>query len=171
MENEIKNYLYELKLNLEEKMNDISLDFVSDYDIESDNYISNLFSEFSDNDISVYCSDQKRYFNENTEECENALLSLYCSDDLADYIKHNGLEGLICHAGVCGWYEKNYSQLSEDEEEIKQLFVVRYLIKHDIFSLSKEQISDLLEQASDYNIDRTSELLDLINNYLESEND
>ena len=56
MEN-TKEYLYKIKLDLEEKMNDISIDFVSDYDIESDNYISDLFSEYSDNNISVYYSD------------------------------------------------------------------------------------------------------------------
>ena len=165
----IKAYLEDIKSDLEAKMNDISLDFVSDYDIESDYYISDLFSECADNNISVYCSDQREYFNEHPEECESALLSLYCGEDLADYIKKNGLSGLLEHAGVCGWYETNYNQLGEDEENIKKLFVIRYLLKNNIFNLCKSDIDNLLEEASDYDNDRTSDLLDLINEALANE--
>jgi len=162
-----KEYLEQIKEELEENMNDCSLDFVSDYDIESDNYISDLFSEFSDNSVSVYYSDQRDYFNEHTGECESALLNLYGSDDLADYIKRNGLDGLICHAGVCGWYENTYSQLSEDEENIKKLFAIRYLLKNALFNLSEDEINEILEEVSDYHNDRTSDIVDIIKEHLE----
>lgn len=166
---EAKDFLEETKKELEEHMNDISLDFVSDYDIESDNYLSDLFSEMSDNDISVYYADQEKYFNEHTRECEDTLLNYYNSDDLADYIKKNGLEMLICHAGVCGWYESNYSQLSEDEENIKKLLIIRYLLNKDIYTLSLEKIEALLDEAENTNIDRISELLDMVQNYIFNE--
>ena len=67
------------------------------------------------------------------------------------------------------WYETNYNQLSEDEENIKKLFVVRYLLKNDIFNLCKSDIDNLLEEVSDYKNDRTSDLLDLINEALTNE--
>ena len=164
---ENKKDLEFIKKALEEICNDTTLDFLGEYGLEDINYLSDTFHEFSDNNISVYYSDQYNYFVEHSTECEDALLELYDGDFLADKIKKEGLYNLCCFAGVCGQYESQLQELYTNEAEIKKLLVVRYLLKNDIFLLNLEQLTDLLEQAESNQIDRGEELLDLINNALQ----
>lgn len=161
-----KERLEGIKRDLEEGLYDISLDFVSDYSIEDDHYISDLFSEYADSVVSVYSYDQHNYFLDHSSDCEDALLELYDGDSLANMIKDKGLYELCCLAGVCGEYRQNYNMLSEDEENIKKLLIIRYLLKNDIFTLSTQQLSDLLDDAADCDNDKTSDLLELVNQYL-----
>ena len=163
-EQENKKDLLFVKKALEEICNDTTLDFLGDYSLENVGYIGDTFHEFSDNNISVYYSDQYNYFVEHSTECEDALLELYDGDFLADKIKHEGLYNLCCFAGVCGQYEKQLQELYTNEAEIKKLLVVRYLLKNDIFLFNLEQLTDILEQAENNQIDEGEELLEIIHN-------
>ena len=162
-----KERLEGIKEELEEGLNSLSLDFLGDYDLTSSSYLSDAFSEYADGAISIYYSDQRAYYYDHTEECDQALTELYSGSDLAEMIKREGLDGLICHAGVCGAYNANYAELSEDEENIKKLLVIRWLLKNDIFTLEESELAELLDEAADYNNDRISDLLDLVNEKLE----
>lgn len=62
------------------------------------------------------------------------------------------------------------ADLSEDEENIKKLLVIRWLLKNDIFTLEEEELAELLDEAADYHNDRISDLLDLVNEKLGEEN-
>lgn len=164
-----KEKLFLIKETTEKKMNDYSLDFVSDYEIDSSSYLSDAFTEWADNNISVYYSDQFNYYEEHATECEDALLELYDGESIADKIKKEGLYNLCCLAGVCGQYNEITGQLYEDEESIKKLLVIRYLIKNDIYILTDEKLEKLLEEVELANINRINDLLDIVNEYLETE--
>ena len=164
-----KEKLFSIKETIEKECNDYSLDFVSDYEADDSSYLSDAFTEWADNDISIYYSDQFKYYEENPSECEDALLELYGGESIADKIKKDGLYSLCCLAGVCGQYNEITGDLYEDEEQIKKLLVVRYLIKHDLYNLSDEELDELLDEAESADINRIDELLDIIKNYTEKE--
>lgn len=113
--------------------------------------------------------DQWNYYKDHSDECESALLELYDSESIANEIKSEGLYYLCCKAGLCGMYNENYQELSEDEENIKKLLVIRYLLKNDIYNLTTNELSELLDEAGGYGIDTTGELLDLVNEYTQKE--
>jgi len=153
-----------VKKALEEICSNTTLDFLGDYGLEDIDYLGDTFHEFSDNNISVYCSDQFKYYEEHPTECEDALLELYDGESIAQKIKDEGLYNLCCFAGVCGQYEKQLQELYTNEAEIKKLLVVRYLLKNDIFIFNLEQLTDLLEQAENDRINEGEELLEIIHN-------
>ena len=164
-----KQYLEELKTKFESEINSVSIDFINDHDLSDSQYLCDAFSEFSDSNTSVYYCDQRTYFNEHQEECEDALLELYDSDSLADIIKTRGLDGLICHAGAIGEYESIYHQLNEDENSICILLVINHLL--DNFSnyeknpIPNTAVDELLKDVECTNIDRISDLLDIVNDW------
>ena len=164
-----KERLEGIKRDLEEGLNSISLDFLRDYDLTSSSYLSDAFTEYADGATSIYYSDQRAYFNEHSTECEDALLELYDKESIANIIKERGLDSLLCLAGACGEYNANYADLSEDEENITKLLVIRWLLKNDIFTLEESELAELLDEAADYRNDRISDLLDLVNEKLEEE--
>ena len=170
---ERKENVLKIKRELEEQVNDISLDFVSYYDIEtcSNHYLSDLYMECSDDHIGVYYSQQYKYFEENPTECEDALLELYDGESIAQMIKEDGLYALCCRAGVCYKYNKNYNELCEDEDNIKKLLIVRYLIKNDLFIFNKEELDKLLYESEDSNLDSLGSLLNIINEHKEQQSE
>lgn len=169
MFNEIKERLETIKKDLEESMNNYSLDFVSDYSIESSSYFSDAVSEFADNNISVYYSDQFKYYEEHTSESEDALLELMDGESITQMIKKEGLYNLCCYAGVCGQYYEITADLYEDEENIKKLLVIRYLLKTEQAPTTAEKLGELLEEIEMSNIRCLCDLLDFLPDYLESE--
>lgn len=168
MKNEQKNkeLLNNKKTELENECSDTALDFVGDYALEDLHYLSDAFTEWADNNISVYYYDQFKFYEEHTTECENALLELYDGDSIADKIKNEGLYNLCCLAGVCGQYNEITGELYNHEEKIKKLLIIRHLLKNDIFIFNEEQLQDILDSAESSRIDEGWELMDIINDKL-----
>ena len=149
------------KANIMENLNSISYDFVNENYLENIDYLGDLFHERADNETSVYYADQKQYFYDHPQECENALLEWYDDKSLADIIKDEGLEALICKAGQCGEYQANINALYEDEDEIKECLTLKYLEEHaDDFKGFKE--SDLEELLNQTHYNEPSEILELL---------
>lgn len=163
-----KKYLNELKEELLENMNGASIDFINDYDnaLNSNYYLSDIINEFADNSISVYYSDQFNAYEEDPTAAEDSLLELYDGDSIIDIIKKEGLYNLCCKAGVCYEYKRITGELYEDEDNIKKLFIINYLLDNDI-PLTREKIDALLIDAEGAAINRTSELKDIIDEYME----
>lgn len=164
---ESKNYLEEIKKDLESESSNSALDFVGDYSLDCLHYLSDAIHEFADGQISVYYSDQFKYYEEHPTECEDALLELYDGESIANTIKKEGLYNLCCLAGVCGEYNEITGELYNDEENIKKLLIIRHLLKNDIFLLDKKQIDDLLSECEYSQLDEGCQLMDLINSKLE----
>ena len=115
---------------LTDKANSISVDFSNGYYIESDSYISDIFHEEADSQTSVYYSEQKEYYLDHSEECERALLEYYDNGSLADIIKREGLEVLICKAGAVGEYQFNLECLYEDKEKIIKIMLINHVLEN-----------------------------------------
>ena len=73
-------------------------------------------------------------------------------------IKRDGLDGLICHAGVCGCYEKTLQELEEDRENIILCLALDFCINtHTLLSL--EQLESITE------VDRLDDICDQIKEF------
>lgn len=149
-----------------EKVDNLSQDFISDYSLEGNHYLGDLFSEYADGAISVYCRDQHNFYIDNEDWCNQCLEEFYSNEDLGRLIKDKGVDGFIEHAGAVGWYEKNYHTLSSDSEEIQIALVIKYLINNfseeQLSTISEDKLNDLLEQARDYRDDSLEGLRDLV---------
>lgn len=164
--------LNSLREELEADMNGSAWDFANDHDICDSYYLSDAFTEWADSNTSIYYSDQREYYYNNSEECDFALTMLYDGATLGDMIRKQGLDSIICLAGACGEYEAIYNELSDNEEEIKKLLVINHLLEleeEEIAPLTDNQLAELLEEAGARNINRINELLDLVNEYIQTE--
>lgn len=149
----MKDYLEQLKEELERKVNDYSIDFVNEHDVNDSQYGCDAFTEFADNNTSIYYSDQRDYYYKNSSDCDDALLSMYDADSIAQMIRDRGVDAVVCQAGACGEYDAIYRALSEDEEEIKKLLVVKYFIENfDGLNLTKERIDRALDEVESVEI-------------------
>ena len=104
----------ELKAEIEElenQLNDRGQDFYNDYDITSTKYLSDLFHEFADSNVSIYYSDIEEYYkNHITESCEALKEYGYTLNDFED------LEEAMHKGSQLAEYNEIYSELAENEE-------------------------------------------------------
>lgn len=151
--------LENLKNEIERNLSDYSLDFVNDYSVNSYGYISDAISEFADSNTSIYYSDQRKFYYENTELCENVLLDF--GYDLNQMLKDGDtLDDLICKAGSIGEYYKIEQTINGELEDVLKLMVINYIMENNI-----ECDIDILDNIEVYKIDEFSDLLDLIDEY------
>ena len=158
MTQEQKDNLKRIRDDYYSKMGAFAQDYADERALSESCYISDDFTEYADSATSIYYSDQRAYYNDHAQECEDALLELYDSDSIADYIKKNGLDGLICHAGALGEYRANETALYEDQENITYCLIIDYLLNTDQYL----EFVDIEEIASE-DLDRWSDYCDLIN--------
>lgn len=159
-----RKILDDYRKELESKINSISLDFANDCYIESDSYISDAFTEFADSMTSIYYYEQKQYFYEHTEQCENDLLELYDSGTLAEIIKKEGLESLICKAGACGEFMENERNLYEDQNEIIKILLVNHVLENmELYEeFTSEQLIEIIEDSDTQDLDQFSDFCDYL---------
>ena len=101
---------------IKERLNDITLDFINDYDIESMVYIEDCMSEYADNHVSIYYSDIDEYFEEHVQESSDALIEFgYNLSDFGDLKE-------ACRKGAqLAEYQEYYDELLADLEDVEQL--------------------------------------------------
>lgn len=151
--------LENLKKEIESTLSDYSLDFINTYRIEDNCYISDCINEFADNNTSIYYSDQKEFYYNNEDLCNNALIEL--GYDLNQMIKNgSSLDDLICKAGAIGEYCAIENTLNSELEDIIKLMIINYVIENNI----KCDI-DILDNIDCYQIERFSDLIDLVKEY------
>lgn len=144
-------------------MAEFSIDFAGDHSIDQNNYICDSITEYADQATSVYYSDQKRFYEENSDFCNDKLIEY--GYDLNELLKECGsLDQMICKAGAIGEYAQNEAILYEDLENIIKLMAYNYIIENNLV-LSEEQIDILNNDLEniDHN-DRFNEILYIISN-------
>ena len=123
----------ELKKEIEElenQLNERGRDFYNDYDLQSIEYLSDAFSEFADNNTSIYYSDIEEYYKTHIQESSDALREFgYTLNDFED------LEEAMHKGAQLAEYSEIYSELSENEsifeEIIEKLEEIEELEKED----------------------------------------
>ena len=156
---EIKN----LKKEIESNLGDYALEFVEERNATDNDYISDAISEFADNNASVYYSDQRKFYYNNTDLCENTLIEYGYSLD--DMIKEGySLDDIICKAGAIGECSSIEHEIYSEIDNILKLLLINYIIDNNI----KINV-EVVENVEYYQMDRFSDLLDLLEDEEESE--
>lgn len=163
---ELFEKLEERKEILKGGMNDISVDFASDYDLNSSSYLIDLFNEYADNQVDIYTSDLFNWAQYNYEYIEEAISEFGIDSKNFDFL------GII----ESGQFLYNERQLFEDEEKIVELMVVNYLLNNEE-EIEKELEESELEKMFDEieiqfdNCERLEFLIDIIDEFIKIRND
>lgn len=148
--------LQKIKERKEELKNNLQLtycDRICDY---SDGYICDVITEISDNNIDIYYYDL-------FEWCKTNF------DYVNDWIAECGSSGDIIKDIQGGQYKQISDELYENLEEMLLLFAYDYLFTNEII-LNDEQLEELESDIAIMdNNNRLEEIIDLINETLESE--
>ena len=161
---ELKEILEERKEDLKGRMNDLSVDFASDYDINTSSYLSDLFNEYADSQVDIYYNDLFEWCKDNYEYVEKAVAEFGVDSKNFDFI------GII----RSGQFLYNERQLFEDGKEIVELMVVNYLLENEeeiekeLEENELEAMFDELESQFD-DCERLENVLDIINEYIKIE--
>ena len=118
MQNTLQNRINELKST----MNDISVDFAHDFNLETcgHDYISDNFGEYSDSQVDIYYSDLNKWMSENIDLMEEAV-----SEGFYQLDPHNFS---LYSLAQCAQYMSLERELSEDMSEILELMGIRYIL-------------------------------------------
>lgn len=148
--------LERIKERKEELKNNLKLtycDCICDY---SDGYICDVIAEISDNHVNVY-------YNDLFEWCKNNF------SYVNEWIAECGSSGDIIKDIQGGQYKQISDELYENIEEMLLLFAYDYLFTNKI-ALNDEQLEELESDISIMdNNNRLDEIIDLIDEKLESE--
>ena len=142
--------------------------------MSSNNYLDDLISEYADNNASIYYSDQRNYYFENTDICLEALdMFGYSGESLQTLLKDCGdLDGLICKAGAIGEYYQNENHLQEDKENIIVCLLLEYILKNweelTQKQLKNKDFSEIITICEDVNINQIERISDIPDYFQES---
>lgn len=135
----IKEYLKEQKTDLENSMNDLSVDFVDDYDYKDNGWINDDFTEYADSRVDIYTSNLLDWARGNFSYIEDYVKEFGIDTQNFDFIRL--LQG--------GQFMKLYEQLSEDERNIKQLLYINKMLNLDDEILNQELNEELQNRIED----------------------
>ena len=158
---EMKKWLEEKKEDLKGGLNDISKDFASDYDINTSNYLCDMFTEYADSQVDLMNYDLIEWFRYNYEYVEQAVAEFGIDERNFD----------IFRLFQSGQYLQNTELLYQDEKEIVSLMVVNYLleneeeIERELEESELEEMFDEIESQFD-NCERFENLIDVIDEYI-----
>ena len=149
--------LKELRNELSNNLSDYSLDFINDYSLGSYGYICDAMSEFADNNTSIYYSEQRKFYYDNTELCENALIDY--GYDLNQMLKEGStLDDLICKAGAIGEYMQIENILNDELEDIIKILIIDYIEANNI-----QCDVEILDNIDTYKLQKFDDIIDYIN--------
>lgn len=134
----IKEFLENKGQDLRAEMNDLSVDFVNDYEDNESDYISDCYADYADQNVDIYCSDLFEWAKKNYSYIEDYVKEFGIDSKNFDFIK-------IIQGGQ--WYH-NLEQLNEDDENIKQLLYIKKTLKLDDEILNQE-----LDEELEYHIE------------------
>lgn len=141
----IKTKIDELK----GQMNDLSVDFIANYDLEDINNVDDALYQFADEQVSDCYYEQFDFYNENQELCDNVINDIY--GDFADFAKsYDDAYNCMCGAGFEGWQASNLQELKSDKEVIITcLYLYNLLDFKEVETLNDEEFSHFLSTLDD----------------------
>lgn len=155
LKKELELMLEELKERLE---NTYALDFVEEHDSSEENYLTDAIAEFADNRTSVYYSEQREFYNDNTEDCDNALLEMMDAESMVNYIKEYGLDRLMCYAGSLGKYTAIENDLHDNENEIVKILAIKYALEHLEEITDAKKVWSKIDDLTAYDVQRFNDI-------------
>ena len=159
---EMKEWLEEKKEDLKGGMNDASVDFVSDYDLNSNSYLSDLVNEYADSRVSIYYGDLIEWLKGGGDDFVERYVAEFGIDE-----KNFDFWGIVRGGQFLDFQERLFA----DEKEIVSLMVVNYLleneeeIERELEERELEEMFDEIESQFD-NCERLENLIDVIDEYI-----
>lgn len=135
----IEEYLDGLKNECLENLNEISKDFLDNYNYDNINYLSDAISEFANGEVDIYNYDLFEWCKSNYDYLEEAISECRISKDYhgePDFIK----------TIQAGQFLHNEEKLHEDMEEITEILVINFLLDNleKIENLTTEKIDEII---------------------------
>lgn len=164
MKEELKNEIEEIQQELKQKMNDISIEFATDFDITCSSYLCDAINEYADGLIDIYYSDLLEWAKYNYEYIEMAI------EEFGDVARDNEKHVDFMRTIQQGQYLYNSNMLYEDEEKIVKLMMLNYLKKvaDEInFEFDIEELIDEIAANFDHN-ERLNDLQITIDEYIKT---
>lgn len=163
---ELIEMLEERKEDLKGGMNDLSVDFASDYDLNSNSYLSDLFTEYADNQVSIYYNDLIEWLKGGGDEFVERYVAEFGIDE-----KNFDFWGIVRGGQFLDFQERLFA----DEKDIIELMVVNYLLNNeeDIErELEESELEEMIDEVVDdlQRYDRL-DVIDIINKYIKEENE
>lgn len=158
----IKNYLEDKKEDLENKINNISLDFINDNDIKDSGYICDAITEYADNRVDIYNSDLLEWAKHNYELVEDSI------DEFGVATDSNGKADFI-RTIMQAQFLENENLLNQDFEEIIKILAINYLLENlEDIKADFEKVEDVVEnlEIEIDNNNRLDDILDHLNEQL-----
>ena len=151
---QLKEYLKDLYATVSE--------YLADCQYSGD--ISDAISESADGFTSIYSSDQREFYYNNTELCMDAFKEL--GYELKDF---DDLDDAICKAGAVGEFMSLERQAYDELQYILNNYAINYILRNDI-KITEKQLDYLLEEIElNYDrFDRFDEIDDLISETIEN---
>lgn len=136
--------------SINERMNDISIDFVVDYTQEI-RYLSDCFIEFADSCCPVY-------YNQVNEECTDEMIDNYLFEIGTFEVKDSSD---IDKLKICALANDYSRQLYEDEQDIKRCIYATLILEDDeLLSAVKSMNEDEFKAAIECMVDDSSNCID-----------
>ena len=164
---ELKEMLEERKEDLKGRMNDLSVDFASDYDINTSSYLCDMLTEYADNQVDIYYTDLIEWLKGNGDEFIERYVEEFGIDE-----KSFDFWSVVRGGQFLDFQER----LLSDEKEIVELMVVNYLLENEeeiekeLEEKELEEMFDELESQFD-DCERLENVIDIINEYIKIKDD
>ena len=135
----IEEYLEELKSECLENLNDLSREFLDNYNYNNINYLSDAISDFADDVVDIYNYDLFEWCKNNYDYVEEALKIFGFSKDF------HGEPDLI-KTIQAGQFLYNEELIREDLKEITEILVINFLLDNleKIENLSTDEIDNII---------------------------
>ena len=164
---ELKKWLEEKKEDLKGGMNDVSIDFASDYDLNTNSYLNDLFTEYADNQVSIYYNDLIEWLKGGGDEFVERYVAEFGIDE-----KNFDFWGIVRGGQFLDFQERLFA----DEKDIIELMVVNYLLNNEEEierELEESELEEMIDEVVDdlQRYERMEDGIDIINKYIKEENE
>lgn len=164
---DLKEWLEERKEDLKGGMNDLSVDFASDYDLNTSSYLTDLFNEYADNNVSIYYNDLIEWLKGGGDDFVERYVAEFGIDE-----KNFDLWGIVRGGQFLDLQERLFA----DEKEIVELMVVNYLLNNEEEierELEESELEEMIEEVVDdlQRYERLEDGIDIINKYIKEEDE
>lgn len=163
---ELIEMLEERKEELKRGMNDLSVDFASDYDLNSNSYLSDLFNEYADSQVSIYYADLIEWLKGSGDEFVERYVAEFGIDE-----KNFDFWGIVRGGQFLDFQERLFA----DEKDVIELMIVNYLLNNEEEierELEESELEEMIDEVVDdlQRYDRL-DVIDIINKYIKKEDD
>lgn len=164
---ELFERLEEKKEEIKRSINDISIDFASDYDLNSSSYLCDLFTDYADSQVSIYYSDLLKWLSGDGDEFVERYVAEFGIDE-KNFQFWDIVRG--------GQFLDLQERLFADDKEIIELMAINYLLNNEEEierEIEESEIEEMIDEIVDtlQRYERIDDGVDIINKYIKEEND